>query len=289
MRKIHIARGSQQLGQFGAAEVAAGLKSGRFSPSDLAWEEGMPEWKPLASITGLESFFEDEPAAETPDEMQSASPARPATAEPAWERRGDLGFVGALVETVRQVLTQPAPVFSAMPKEAGFGNPLLYSVLLSWVGFVASCIYQYVYMRVDPASFEESFQGVTDTIFLSALVATVMFMPLVLIAAAFIGAAIMHFFLWMLGGARYSYQTTFRVLCYSQGSTAVLQFIPICGGLFYSVWYLYCSVVGLAKAHDTDVWRVVVAVLLPAVLFCGGMIALVTVLAGYAIMQAPGS
>lgn len=45
--QIHVARHQQQLGVFAAEAVAAGLSSGRFHASDLAWREGMAAWTPL--------------------------------------------------------------------------------------------------------------------------------------------------------------------------------------------------------------------------------------------------
>ncbi len=46
--QIHVARQSSQLGVFSAEEVAQGLASGRFLPTDLAWRTGMPTWIALA-------------------------------------------------------------------------------------------------------------------------------------------------------------------------------------------------------------------------------------------------
>jgi hypothetical protein len=52
----------------------------------------------------------------------------------------------------------------------------------------------------------------------------------------FIGSAIVHLCLMIVGGANQSFETTFRVLAFSQGSTGPLQMIPICGGLISGVW-----------------------------------------------------
>ncbi|MEY3548543.1 MAG: hypothetical protein RLZZ552_910 [Verrucomicrobiota bacterium] len=45
--QIHIARNSVQLGVFAPDEILAGLSSGRFHATDLAWREGMSAWTPL--------------------------------------------------------------------------------------------------------------------------------------------------------------------------------------------------------------------------------------------------
>ena len=42
--QIHVARNSAQLGIFAPEDIIAGLSSGRFLASDLAWRDGMPAW-----------------------------------------------------------------------------------------------------------------------------------------------------------------------------------------------------------------------------------------------------
>lgn len=48
----HIARDGQQLGQFSEEDLSAGLFEGRYLTTDLAWTEGMAEWRPLGEIMG---------------------------------------------------------------------------------------------------------------------------------------------------------------------------------------------------------------------------------------------
>lgn len=47
--KYHLARGEEQLGTFNDLDVSAGLREGKFKPTDLCWAEGMPEWKSLGA------------------------------------------------------------------------------------------------------------------------------------------------------------------------------------------------------------------------------------------------
>ncbi|WP_395746782.1 RDD family protein [Prosthecobacter sp.] len=47
--KYHLARGEEQLGIFNDLDVSAGLREGRFRPTDLCWAEGMPGWLPLGA------------------------------------------------------------------------------------------------------------------------------------------------------------------------------------------------------------------------------------------------
>ncbi len=50
MTVIFISRGGKQLGEFNEQEVSEGLKSGRFFVDDLAWKQGMADWKPLGTF-----------------------------------------------------------------------------------------------------------------------------------------------------------------------------------------------------------------------------------------------
>src|SRR5260370_609213 len=100
--------------------------------------------------------------------------------------------------------------------------------------------------------------------------AFIVLIPLFVVIGLFIGSAIVHLCLMIVGGANQSFETTFRVLAFSQGSTGPLQMIPVCGGLISGVWALVCSCIGLARAHETDTGRAVLVVFLPLIVCCGG-------------------
>ena len=86
---IHINRNRENLGKFTAQEVADGLKSGRFLPTDLAWQEPMPTWQPLSTFTDL-----PEPAPEGSQSIpvEVTESKSPENIEPAWERETGLSI-----------------------------------------------------------------------------------------------------------------------------------------------------------------------------------------------------
>lgn len=53
--QIHIGRNGQSLGIFNEEQVRDGLEQGTFLGTDLAWQEGMGDWKPLSSFSILKS------------------------------------------------------------------------------------------------------------------------------------------------------------------------------------------------------------------------------------------
>jgi len=79
MGMIHINRNRQSLGQFDEQDVADGLKSGKFLPDDLAWQEPMTEWKPLAGFASLPAPSEHAklPPREFPGEFPGELPGSP--------------------------------------------------------------------------------------------------------------------------------------------------------------------------------------------------------------------
>lgn len=50
--QYHVGRNSQQLGVFSGDEIRAGLNKGSFYATDLAWSEGMSDWKRLDDVFG---------------------------------------------------------------------------------------------------------------------------------------------------------------------------------------------------------------------------------------------
>jgi hypothetical protein len=275
MNPIHIARNREKLGEFTPEEIRKGLAEGRFLPSDWAWQQGMTEWRPLSEVAHL--YKEEDASLPGLDPMPTDSPHQfdPGKGSPkenvlpAWEQRENLGIFPAIVETTKQVLTRPAETFSAMPKTGGLGGPLLFAIAVSWVTMTVTLGYQALFSILNPESLQKELQGLDIGLFWMAVGVVILFMPLLLTIGLFFSAGIIHLGLMIFGVAHGGFETTFRVLAYTQGATSVLQLIPKCGGLLYSVWYFVSATIGLIKAHQAKSWRVILAVLLPLVVCCG--------------------
>jgi hypothetical protein len=203
-------------------------------------------------------------------------PLPPVSDEPRgtpWERRESLGFVPALVETTKQVLTGPTAFFRAMPVSGGIGAPLFYAVILGYLGLVVQAVYQAV-LRVGMGSAFEQFgeRGPLGHLgpFLQGglgLVFQLVFGPVFLVVGIFIGAGIYHLVLMLLGQARQGFEATLRVVCYGQ-ATSVLMVLPFCGGILTAVAWIVVGIIGLAEAHRIGRGSAAVAILAPLVLIC---------------------
>lgn len=95
--QIHVARKSIQLGVFAPEEVVAGLASGRFLPTDLAWTNGLAAWKPLGE-------WPEFTAAGVPTSPLAADSASAAPSQIPWEQGKSLG---AFFATIKGAIISP--------------------------------------------------------------------------------------------------------------------------------------------------------------------------------------
>jgi hypothetical protein len=282
MAMIHVNRGATSLGAFPEEEVREGLRTGRFASTDLGWREGMPSWKPLSQ------FSEFAAAAPTAPPPQIGATSTSDTAAPRsglpWEHRQERGFANAFIETLAMVLTKPDQAFRTMKTEGGLAEPLIYALIGGCVGGIVSLLLSLGLQSMG------LFAGQRDTFAALAgigvgSIALIVLVPVFIVIGLFIGAAIVHLCLMVVGGANKSFETTFRVLAFSQGSTGPLQIIPVCGGLIAGVWALVVNCIGLARAHETSTGRAVLAVLLPLLVCCGAGILLLFMFGGIAALS----
>jgi hypothetical protein len=200
----------------------------------------------------------------------------PAAAIP-WDRRQELGIVTALVETTKEVLTGPSDFFRRMPVAGGIGSPLLYAVVIGYLGLLLSAVYSAVFLLVRGAAGAAALGPLSDRPELAAFVAAlqgwggiigqVVFGPIGIVIGVFIWTAIIHLMLLLLDGAGQGFEATFRVLSYSHAAS-VLAIVPLCGGPIAGLWSLVLWIIGLAQAQRIPAWKAAAAVFLPIVLCC---------------------
>jgi hypothetical protein len=282
MAMIHVNRGATSLGAFPEEEVREGLRTGRFASSDLGWREGMPSWQPLSQFSEFAAAAPTAP----PSQIGATSTSETAGARSGlpWEHRQERGFANAFIETLAMVLTKPDHAFRTMKTEGGLAEPLIYGLIGGCVGGIVSLLLSLGLQSMG------LFAGQRDTFAALAgigvgSIALIVLVPVFIVIGLFIGAAIVHLCLMIVGGANKSFETTFRVLAFSQGSTGPLQIIPVCGGLIAGVWALVVNCIGLARAHETTTGRAVLAVLLPLIVCCGAGILLLIMFGGIAALS----
>lgn len=262
MSKIHISRNRQALGHFLPEEVAVGLRTGRFFPTDLAWRDPMETWKPLAEFTDL-------PVGEIPPDLPPDLPVAVPADEtgPAWEQTGPQGFFARLAGTVGQMFSRPGVTMRGLRPDVPTGRALGYYLLLATFSSWISLGYNLAVVLLFPEALAKSpFAGtVTKEMMVSGSILNMVMAPFFLAGVAFVVAGILHLLLGVLGVAQAAFSRTLRVYCYAVGTAFLFLLIPGCGTLLLLPWAVGLLAAGLKEAHGTDLVRSSVAVILPAI------------------------
>jgi hypothetical protein len=121
-----------------------------------------------------------------------------------------------------------------MRREGGLGEPLIYALIGGCVGAVVSFLFSLGLHSIGLFSDRQN-ALVTMAGMGIGSVAFIILLPLLVIIGLFIGSAIVHLCLMIVGGANQPFETTFRVLAFCQGSTVPLEMVRIFGELISGV------------------------------------------------------
>jgi hypothetical protein len=218
----------------------------------------------------------------------SPPPAAPTEQRPPipWEDTARAGVIERFVETIKLLATAPGEAFARMPVVGGVGQPLLFGIVVAWVGIAISSVWSLIFSGMSLPFLDSDQLGLAGAVMgmsTAVTVAIVFLAPIITIIVVFIEAAILHLMLMLVGGANKGFEASARVCSYAQTSQ-LAQAIPFCGGLISLVWSLILLIFGLSEAHQTSRGKAAVAVILPLVLCCGFLAAMTFfgVLAGIA-------
>jgi hypothetical protein len=271
--KIWINRAGQNLGQFTLEEVQRGLEQGQFIATDLAWQEGMDTWKPLSEFPGITiPSAPAEPVAAAPTEVVPVSnqlytgPAATGIA-PTWERRPEVKFFPALFSTFREVLFEPGPTFERLPRNGRLMNATVFYATISGFYLLLNLLFEAAILPISLSSKEFQQNEIPVWAWFVGLPIVFVLAWLLTVGMNFVAAGIYHLCLMMVGGARNGYETTYKVVSYSN-CAVLFSLVPCLGSLATLGFFFTCSIIGLARAHRTEGWKAAVAMLLPAAICC---------------------
>jgi hypothetical protein len=155
-----------------------------------------------------------------------------------------------------------------MPRTGGIGSPLLYAIIVGWIGIAVAVVWNTLFQGMWIPFMGGGEEAAIMAGFTAAwAVGLIVLAPIFVIIGVFVGAAILHLMLMIVGGANNGFETTVRVVCYAQ-TAQLAGIIPFCGGLISMVWAIILYVFGLTAAHRTSQGKAVLAVVLPVVLCC---------------------
>jgi hypothetical protein len=266
--QIHVARNSAQLGVFSSEEVVAGLSSGRFLASDLAWRDGMAAWTPLGD------WAEFRGTGVPPSPSGLAQPAD-APAMPSWERGASLGN---FIATIKEVALDPVRTFANL-RDGGYARPISFtywSLLPAWLcgsllygalfGFMATVGAAALPRADDPFSTWIAGVGpLVAALAISAALAVIfLFVPLF----NFVGAGITYLLLLPWGPSG-GYAQTYRANAYAYGAFMPFAFIP-CLNYVAMPWQLVAAIIAHSQVHRIAWWKVTISlVVIPCLCVCG--------------------
>jgi hypothetical protein len=178
-------------------------------------------------------------------------------------------------------LGSPERLFSNL-KDGDLGPPVLYAVIVGTLAGIMGSIWHLVFGSMFAFLDEAALEGLAVSGFFTGFI--VVFMPLFVIVGLFVGTAILHVCLLLLGTQSRGFGVTLRAVAYAYGPQ-MFAVVPFCGSLVGGIWTLVLTIMGTYYGHRTDAWRAVLGYFLPLLVCCGFMVVLWFLLIGVAATQ----
>ncbi len=213
------------------------------------------------------------------------APPPPSAPEPdlpsPFAERSSRGFFRAFFETWKLVATEPQKFFGRVRTDQ-VGTAMLFGVLAAWAGGLIGSLVGLATNQAQLAQARQSIEQLPPEMRWMAdalsryldyatsgwyVAGEALAIPILTLLKMLVIAALAHVFLLMFRGAGRGFSATLTVVAFSYGLD-LLDAVPGCGGLIAFIWRAVLLIIGLAAIHRTEVWRSVLAVLLPAFLAC---------------------
>ncbi len=183
------------------------------------------------------------------------------------------GIVGAFVKTTRESLFSPTQFFRKVAVGEGYWTPLIYGVIAGIIGTFGSILWQWLLMAhliPLPGPFAAIPLGFILTVILIA-------MPFLIALSIFVGSAINHVCLMIVGGNKKGFEATFRAISYAW-SGYLFGIIPVIGSTIGAIYSLVLIILGIREGHGITTGKAVLAALLPVIVIAGlGIIAVILI------------
>ncbi len=190
-----------------------------------------------------------------------------------WERRSALGFGAGLLESIKLFVTSPGSAYEQTLKKGDFVSPLLFSVIIGWLGAIVGQIWQFLLqdsmLSLFPPEMRDQlafYMATTPT----ALAISMLLTPIFLMIGLFIWSLIHHVSLLLVGALNESdsgFEGTFRVNGYAY-VVQLAAIVPFIGWLITVVWYIALMTIGATRIHQTTTGKALIAALLPFIACC---------------------
>jgi hypothetical protein len=143
-----------------------------------------------------------------------------------------------------------------MPVNMGILNPLLYGVIIGFLGGLFTLLWRYTFSGLI---------GAINFFFTSSILFYAFFLPFLIALGLFVAGGIFHILLMLVGGNKKGFEATFRVVAYSN-STQVFSVLPLLGGMIAVIYNIILWIIGFRESHQISTAKATFAVFLPLIL-----------------------
>lgn len=172
------------------------------------------------------------------------------------------GFLKAFYRTMRDSLFSPAQFFKKISSGEGYWAPLIYALITGIIGNGCAIFWFWLFVAqlipMDRIPFRYSI----------SILQIIAPLPFQQALAVFLGSAIIHLCLMIVGGNNRGYKTTFRAISYSY-SGYLFGIIPFIGLFIGNIYTFILTIIGVREGHGISTGKAILAVLLPAIVILG--------------------
>ena len=170
-----------------------------------------------------------------------------------------------IIEKIKGFITDPTKTFNAVKQES-LGEALKYYAIIAAV-YSAILALMFAFM----GAFLGSMMGLGNVGSMMGIgagigTAIILFIVFLLssIIGAFIAGAIMHIFVYIVGG-RKGISQTIKALMYGSTPTLLFGWIPFIG-MLAGIWSLILEIIGIKELHELTTGKAIMAMLIPIIL-----------------------
>ncbi|UCG79219.1 MAG: YIP1 family protein [Nitrospirota bacterium] len=148
----------------------------------------------------------------------------------------ETGLVRSIVDDAIRVIKGPAAFYRQMPKDGGFGKPVLFLSAMTFAGFFILLISKAYVLHPS---------GLVGGLIMFIVI------PTIIILLSFLCAALLHA-IWKVLGSSESYETAYRCMAYSYAVlpiASLLVLMPTIGAIISTLWILYIIVSASVHVH----------------------------------------
>jgi len=209
-----------------------------------------------------------------------------AVSEPAgtpWERRAQLGFFTAWLQTLQQAVLEPGKLFASARLDKGAAQ-LGFAVLNTSVFWALGQILERPLLIGQREQLRQLLEGMSDNPDVgpvvrrileaqlqassqSWVVALTLLTPVFTFVLLYVNAAVTHGIALLLGQAKRGFPATFAACAYACAPLVLLA-VPACGSIVGLIWLVALTAVGMKVTHRISAAGAAASVLVPYFVLC---------------------